>query len=724
MAKKRVTFSEYWYRVADMRPHLIAAVRVHKQFFRGREWHILRSPVNQDFFRLDAAAYGFIGLLDGRRTVAEAWRIAATRFGDDAPTQGEAINLIGQLYTSNLLQAEIPPDSESLFQRYRKRRNREIQGAVMGFLFPRFRLWDPDSFLNRWVGLVGWIFTWKGMLLWLAIMLAGLHALAGHSGSLYDQSSGVLSPANLPLLYAAFVLAKAVHEASHAFSCKYFGRFERNSGQVHNTGIMLLLFTPAPFVDASSSWAFRSKWRRIMVGAAGVWAELALASLAAIVWTRTGEGTTVHALAYNLMFVASVSTLLFNGNPLLRYDAYYILCDWLEMPNLATRGQQYLYYLVKRYVWGVKDAAHAARGRSEKIVFLAYTVASNIYRVFLLSGILLAIADMAFFIGVILALGSLCMWLFLPLGKFFRYLMINPELGRVRSRAVATTGAFALVVFAAVGMIRFPDRFRIEGVVEAETYARVHAGSEGFLDSVLPSEETVRAGESILAVLKNPTLESEWRVLLARERELAAKIRLAEATDPAEAQAAREQLAALGEEKARLSRQRERLAVRAGADGVWVAPRLSDQIGKYIKLGDALGSIVTPDNLIVRSVPGQDAAVSLVTEAGPVVDLRVKERADLESTAEILAILPGGRKELPSAALGYPAGGETAVDTQDQRGLTPEEHVFEIRLKTDAAAWRMLPGQVVVMRFSTADKPLAVQGWRALLQLLQRRFHV
>ncbi|MDR1520560.1 MAG: hypothetical protein LBU23_10555 [Planctomycetota bacterium] len=724
MAKKRITFSEHWYRVCDLRPRLISAVRLHKQFFRGREWYIIRSPLNQDYLRLDGAAYSFIGLLDGYRTVAEAWKISIERLGDAAPTQNEAIQIIGQLYTSNLLRAEIPPDAESLFGRYKKRRNREVKSAFQSFLFPRFKLWDPDAFLARWVGVVGWIFTWKGAVLWTLIILAGLYSLAGHGGSLYDSSAGVLSPSNLPLLYGAFVLAKAVHEGAHAFSCKCLGRFEQNSGHVHNTGIMLLLFTPAPYVDASASWAFRSKWRRMMVAAAGVWSELALASVAAIVWTRTAGGSTTNALAYNLMFVASVSTLLFNGNPLLRYDAYYILCDLLEMPNLGNRGQQYVYYLVKRYVWNVKDAAHQARGAFEKFIFVAYAVASNIYRVFLLSGILLTIADMAFFIGVILALGSLVMWLFVPLFKFVRCLAVNPELGRTRIRAMLTTSCFAALLFFLVGLLNVPDRFQIEGVVESDSFTRVHSGSSGFLVSVLDSEEKVAANTTVLAELDNPSLRSEWRVLTAKEKEIHARIRIAEATDPAEAIAARERLLALEKEKARVARLLKRLKIVSSQDGVWVSPLLSGKIGGYITIGDAMGDVITLDSLTIRSIPGQDAAMSLITESKPLVELRVKGRADLETTAKIVAVIPGGRKELPSPALGYPAGGETAVDASDSRGLTPEEHVFEIKLGVHGAAWRMLPGQVVTIRFTAADKPIAVQAWRSLLQMLQRRFNV
>jgi putative peptide zinc metalloprotease protein len=109
-------------------------------------------------------------------------------------------------------------------------------------------------------------------------------------------------------------------------------------------GVMFLVFFPLPYVDASSAWAFRKKWQRAIVGMAGVMAELAAASIAAIVWTQTSTGT-VHIIAYNVIFVASVSTLLFNGNPLLRFDAYYVLADLLEIPKrgyLLRCGSPYM----------------------------------------------------------------------------------------------------------------------------------------------------------------------------------------------------------------------------------------------------------------------------------------------------------------------------------------------------------------------------------------------
>jgi putative peptide zinc metalloprotease protein len=488
---------------------------------------------------------------------------------------------------------------------------------------------------------------------------------------------------------------------------------------------MLLIFTPAPYVDATSSWAFRSKWRRIMVGAAGVWAELALAAAAAIVWSRTGVGSPVHAVAYNLMFVTSISTILFNGNPLLRYDAYYILCDVMEMPNLAMRAQQYVYYLVKRYGFGVANASHTAHGAWEKLFFLFYWSASSIYRVFLLAGILLTVASLWFFVGVILALGSLAMWLVLPIFKLLRYLAVSPELSRVRFRAVSLALLVLVAVFGPLVTVPVPDRFRIEGVAESDLNVGVHAASPGFLREVLPSNTEATAGETVVAVLENPALESQWKGLLAREKEILARHRLAEATDPSEAQAALELLAAVREEMRRVELLRRELLVRPDRDGLWVAPRLANFRGLYIEHGQRLGELLQPDSVHIRSFPGQDAAVNLITDARSEIELRVKGRPDLHTTGRIREILPAGRKELPTPALGFPAGGETQVDQDDPKGATSAEHVFEIKVDIDGGGgWRLMPGQVVVIRFSTPDKPIIDQAVRAVRQLLQRRFHV
>lgn len=186
------------------------------------------------------------------------------------------------------------------------------------------------------MGLVGWLFSWLGLILWLLLIGAGLYFVVGNLDELIHQSTDILAPDNLVLLYLSIILIKICHEFGHAFACKRFGRLSGTGGQVHLMGVMFLVFIPLPYVDASSAWVFRKKWHRAVVGMAGVIVEMAGAAVAAIVWANTSTGT-LHIIAYNVMFVASVSTLIFNANPLLRFDGYYVLSDLLEIPNLSRR---------------------------------------------------------------------------------------------------------------------------------------------------------------------------------------------------------------------------------------------------------------------------------------------------------------------------------------------------------------------------------------------------
>ena len=306
--------------MAELHPRLRSTVQITRQHYRGQPWHVVQDHTNNAFFRLSEPAYRLLGMLDGQRSVGEAWKICNEQMGDDAPTQGEAIQLLGQLYTSNLLQAEMPADSHGLFNRYRKRVRRELQNYLMNLMFIRIPVLDPDSFLEKWMPLFGWIFSWVGLVVWLIIMAVAFSQLASQpdwTTKLFSASQKVMDPSNLVLLYLGFAGIKACHEFGHAISCKRFGMRSGVGGEVHVMGIMFLIFSPVPYVDASSSWALRSRWQRIIVGAAGMWVELAIASFAAIVWVHTNDTATLHQLAYNIMFVASVSTILFNANPLL-----------------------------------------------------------------------------------------------------------------------------------------------------------------------------------------------------------------------------------------------------------------------------------------------------------------------------------------------------------------------------------------------------------------------
>ena len=728
MAVERPTFHEAWYRVADLHPRLSSGVQVYRQHFRGQMWYVLENPSNNQYSRISDEAYRFIGMLDGRRTASEVWRICNEQLADRAPTQGEVIQLLGQLYSVNLLHADLPPDSESLFNRYRKRVGREVRGQLMNLLFIRIPLLDPDNFLERWVSVFGRLFNWFGLVLWSILMASGLYFVVGNIRELFRQSSDVLDPDNLILLYLSFVLIKIFHEFSHAFACKKFGGLNRSGGQVHTMGVMFLVFFPLPYVDASSAWAFRSRWHRAVVGMAGVMAELSAAAIAAIIWSNTSTGT-LHIIAYNVIFVASVSTILFNGNPLLRFDAYYVLSDLLEIPNLGQRSRNYLYYLVKRYCWGLKKAHNPAYTFGERVWFVFYGIASVAFRVYICIRILLFLNDRLpeelFILVPLFAFSAIVAWVFVPIGKFLQFLATGAELTRKRARAVGLTfGTFCLIV-ACIGLIRLPDYWRVEGVVEPVGLAIVHAESDGFVVDFLPSESKVSSGGPLLIRAVNPELEAEKKSSVAERRSLEVQRRIAEVQEIAAAQILDEQLEALDEKIARLEFELASLNLDPPLSGTWVAPDIEHSKGVYLRRGQSIGFVASLDDVIIRATAGQKIAAMLVEQASEQVEIRVKGQPKLLLTGEIKQIFPAGQELLPSEALGYSVGGPMPTLSQDPRGTKAAEMFFEIRIKPNAdSSVRLLTGQRVVARILMSPKPLAVQWWLSARQLFQRRFHI
>jgi putative peptide zinc metalloprotease protein len=743
----RPTFSESWYRVAELAPRLRATVQVHRQHYRGRMWHVLQDPSNNQFFRLNEAAYRFVGLLDGRKNIAEVWRICQDQLGDAAPTQGEAIQLLGQLYTSNLLHAELPPDAEGLFKRRQKRVQREVQGYLTNLLFIRIPLFDPDRFLDAWVGAVSWLFTWFGLVLWMGVIGTGVYFAIENWPKLWMQGQNILDVGNLPFLYLSFVLIKVFHEFGHAFMCKVFGKRTGTGGEVHVMGIMFLVFTPMPYVDASSAWAFRSRRQRILVGAGGMIIELGLASIAAIIWAHTGEGA-IHTIAYNAMFIASVSTLLFNANPLLRYDGYYILSDILEIPNLAQRSKQYIYYLVRKHAWSVKQAKSPAHSRGEKAWFVFYGIASTIYRVMICVGILLFVASKLFMLGVILALAAAVAWLFVPLGKFVHYLLTSGELMRVRGRAIGSTLAVLALIVAGVGFVPAPDRFLIEGVVEPAQQEILHAAADGFVIGLTASNSNVSPdGEPILTA-RSPALETELDQVRAQRRELETRRRQAMRQDQAQAQIFAEQIVALDERESRIRHQLDSLSIRASFTGQWVSPNIDRARGAYIRRGDAVGMIASrPPRVIIRATASQDVADLILAGEHRGLRIRVKGLPRPEMGGEVVRVVQAGQDRLPSAALGYGAGGSIRTDPKDPKGVKASERFFQVEIKPDKVydpgipgdpddpndnvpegTWHekvpLWAGQRVVVRLEMPPKPLIQQWYRSILQLVQRRFQI
>ncbi len=511
----RPTFSESWYRVAELRVRLRVSAHISRQFYRGDRWYVVRDPAGNQFHRLSDPAYRFVGLLDGSRTVEEAWELCGGQLADDAPTQPEVIQILSHLYSANLIEADVTPDATVLLRRHKQLTKRKMQGRLMNVLFPRIPLWDPDRFLRRWMPLARVMFSKLGVVVWLAVIISALVVIApqwnGPHG-LQDSARHAVdikgNTINLLWLWSVFVFIKLIHELGHAFSCRRFG------GECHELGIMFLVFVPTPYVDASSAWSFPSKWQRIFVGAAGMIVELFFAALCAFVWRNTNETHLVRQLAFNAMLVASVTTVIFNANPLLRYDGYYILSDFLEIPNLRQKSTEYAMGLIKRHVFRIK-LQQPLPPPLQRFWLFAYAISSSIYRTFIGVLIILLVAYQIPVLGMLMAIGGLITWLVVPVVKVFKYLALDPELHRKRGRATAFCLAVAAIAIIVIGLIRFPMHVGQVGIAEATAHDKLNARRGGFVTEVIAHDHQWVHGPhdktpgDLLLICRDPELDSQ-----------------------------------------------------------------------------------------------------------------------------------------------------------------------------------------------------------------------
>src|SRR5258706_169652 len=167
MSQLRPTFSESWYRVAGLKARLRGSTQISRQHYRGERWYVVRDPAGNQYHRLSSAPSRFVSLLDGSRSVAEAWDPAGGVLADDAPTQPEVVQILSQLHAANLLEANITADAGVLLRRHKQMMRRRVQGRLMNILFPRIPLWDLDEFLVRWMPVMRIFLSRLGAVPWL-----------------------------------------------------------------------------------------------------------------------------------------------------------------------------------------------------------------------------------------------------------------------------------------------------------------------------------------------------------------------------------------------------------------------------------------------------------------------------------------------------------------------------------------------------------------------------
>jgi len=709
--------SPRWHRVAALRPQLADGICVRRQQVRGQPWIVLHQPARGRSLRLNAPGWQLAARLDGQNTVQALWDAALAR-DDEPPTQDELIELLAQLRDAGLLRTGQGADVERLLQHQETIDRPAGRRTLLAWRIP---LGDPLRLLARLAGLGRLLFSPWGAAGWVLALLCLLVLAAQHGPTLWAHGHAWLAtPRYVLLATLVYLPVKALHELAHGLAVQRWG------GSVREAGITLMLGLPVPYVNASAAAAFVQRRQRVLVGAAGMLAELALATLALPLWLWLDDGL-ARDTAFVVLFVTGVSTLLFNANPLQRLDGYYILSDALDLPNLAPRSRRWWQQFLSRRVLQLPGSEAMPLARGEAPWLVAYAPLSWAMLV-LVAGFAVAwLGSVSSVLGWVAAL--LLGW---QVGLMPAWRLAQP----LRRAALAQAGSArrwrrlgmgAVVLAATVLLLPLPQRTVLLGVVWPPDLAQLRADEDGFVIAVLQRDGAqVEAGATVLQ-LGNPRLRAELESQTARVTALEAALfgvlppgsavagggRAAASGRAGDAQA---ELAAAQSALQRLQQRVDALALRAGVAGRLALPAADDLQGAWLARGRLVGQVQTGAPATVRvAVPEADGPQQPPQQ----VSVRLRSDPGTLHAAQLLRDSVGAVGRLPSAALGERHGGAIATDPRDNDGLQTLQPVLllDVILAPGSAAEAARLGERAWVGLDRGWAPLAAQA----LQALRRR---
>lgn len=709
--------SPYWYRVASLLPQLRDHVSLTRQTYKKETWYVLHDPMSNRQHRLSSAHYVVIGLANGNRTVQQIWQLSNNLSGEKAPTQDEIIQLLAQLHTADLLLTDITPDCIELFNRGAQRTAFQWQQRFGNPLSIRISLCDPEKFLTKFHSFIDPLFSIAGFIFWLGIIFFALILTGLHWTEITNNASErILAAESIFILAITYPIVKILHELGHAFAVKKWG------GEVHELGVLLLVFIPIPYIDASSASAFQARYQRIIVSSAGILIDLFLASIALFIWLNVQPGL-IRTTAFNIMFISGIATLLFNGNPLLRFDGYYIFSDTIGIPNLATKAKRYLGYLSQKYIFDLTPLAFSVTPR-ESFWFIAYGISSFFYRIFILAIIVFFVAQKFFFAGVLIATWVILSQLLIPLIKSMIHLFNQSSIHNKRLRSFLFISIIVSSTVYLLVLLPAPLSTRSEGVVWIPEKTHLRAKTNGFVTEVhIESGTFVEKGTLVIST-KAPLLSGKITLLKAQINELKARYSAEYTNNFVQAKIIEDELKPLKVALFQAKKEQATLNLYAPEKGNFVIiPDKSDIKDRYIQQGDLIAYIVPEYPDTARVVIDQEH-IGLVREQTKQVFVKFSDRPGKTYSSNIVRSVPAANNTLPSAALGTKGGGSIVVDPTYEGGTMALEKFFEFDIFLPKVHPAPYSGSRIYVSFVHESEPLSQQWYRSIRQLFLKRFEL
>jgi putative peptide zinc metalloprotease protein len=578
-----------------------ADLHIVPQRYEGRMYYVVKDPVNLRYYRFKEQEHYLLTLMDGGHTLDQCQKAFEDRFRPDRLRLEDLEQFGQQLLQMGLVQNESPQAGKQLYEHRKKRIRMEWMQTLTNILYIKLPIFDPEKLLTKMLPYLWWMFTKTFLLLSFAFMLAALMLVLKNFEYFYSRLptfESYFTFKNMIYIWIALGVVKVIHEFGHGLSCKAFG------GEVHEMGFLLLVFSPAMYCNVSDAWRLPNKWHRIIISFAGIYVELMIAAAATFIWWNTSSEPFINNLCLNLMVICSVSTVVFNGNPLMRYDGYYVLADWIEIPNLRDRANRYLQNLAMEYCLGIETQPEQYMEPWRRFLFLTFAVVSYVYR-WVITFVILKF--MATFlkpyklevISELLAIGALGSMIGWPLYRLIKNVSKRGRLPDMKPIRVTLSASVVAAVLFVVFFIPAPvTRVRQHGFVQVQPTQIAHLSVEvpGILKELLVKEgQLVKKGQRI-ALFYSQELDSQRDQAMTQmgiksavrndldiqsraEQDLLKKDQLRQQRDRAQEEYGKAEVS-----YKQVTAEMERLVLRSPRDGVVLNLPLIDEIGK--RFGD------------------------------------------------------------------------------------------------------------------------------------------
>lgn len=719
------------------RPDLTAS----RHHYQGQGYWVMKEPVGLQYFRFHDEEYFILNMLDGHVSLQQIKDGFEQRFAPQKITFGDLQQFIGMLHRSGLVISNSPGQGKSLRERGRTKKNKELLGKMSNVFAVRFRGIDPEKILNRLLPIAGWVFTVPALIFFACLLLSATLLLATQYQTVYAKLPTFhqfFAADRWIILAATMAIVKVFHEFGHGLSCKKFG------GECHEIGFMLLVFTPCLYCNVSDSWMLPNKWKRIWIGAGGIYVEMILASIAAYVWFFSESGTTINDLCLNMMFLNVVSTLLVNGNPLLRFDGYYIMMDFLEIPNLRQKSTEVLKRWFQKTCLGLELQDDPFLPTRNLFMFGMFTVASVIYRwvvVFSIVWFVMQVLEPYGLqaLGRILAVIGFSGLVAQPIIQTWKFIRTPGRLSKVKRGPVLTSLAVLGAVIAAVCYIPLPHHVDAAFEIRPNRAGTVYAGTVGRIVETVPVGTRVSAGQTI-AVLDDPELRIRLADLRGEERYASVQLHnlkmraREEAAVVAQIETQNKMLESIRSLKAKTLEEVDRLTIKAKQDGFVLPPperpkndpgdgRLPGWTGTPLEKGNQ-GALLTADDMICEIGAPDGFEAVLIIDQGDRQLVREEQLVDLKLDSQRLETFHGQIQEISkqpmdsaSTSMSSQTGGDLQTEIDPQTGQAkPRSVSYQARVPLDAAEMLLRPGYRGSAKVHVDPMSLGNRLWRVIIK--------